>query len=620
MQVQPVIFIYCGQTLGNKTSGASLPNFFLPFKNNLSQSNFSYSINPAIGCHAISFTAAANPAVSCAAANFSVTNIAWNFGDLLSGSSNTSTANNPIHTYPSAGNYTVMQILYYPCGSDTIKQVVSVPPPNVSVVSSPGCSNSSGSATVIAFGGVGPYSYTWIPSMQTNSIATNLATGVYSVTVFDQGLQCAAKTTVAVNNFSLPPITVQPSTLVPLCIGSQTVITLSGLAGGYSWTPSIGLSSAGNGIITISSTTSQNYTIASSTNSCVNQAVFTVSVLPLPNPTIVPEKTVSCANSSLMLVGSGGGTYLWKLPDQTFTYWPILNTVLPSSSGNYIYTLQATDANGCSSNAYQTIQVQPLPDGYLAGFKPDGCVPFCATYSFVPSLTSAAVSSTWVVNGLYSVNSASFCLFIPGYYTLSGNLMDNTTLCKNEVSSQIVVYQKPEADFSYLPENIAAEIDEAIFTARGNYYEDLEYEWNFLDGSKVTKMNGYRVQHVYEETGTYPVALTIKNKHGCIDTAIKVITVNLPRTVFIPNSFTPNGDNLNDEFKPLINGGDLRRIYFVVYNRWGEKLFETNQREQGWDGTYKGTQSSSDIYIWKLSLTYYDTGAKTYTGQMNLLR
>src|SRR5205814_1134747 len=106
--------------------------------------------------------------------------ISWNFGDTLSGSSNTSSATNPIHLYPAAGTYTVMQIFYYPCGRDSIRQVVNVPPPTLLVSANPGCGNGSGTATVSATGGVGPYTYTWLPSVQNSSVATNLASGVQS--------------------------------------------------------------------------------------------------------------------------------------------------------------------------------------------------------------------------------------------------------------------------------------------------------------------------------------------------------------------------------------------------------------------------------------------------------
>ncbi|MFN3875768.1 MAG: gliding motility-associated C-terminal domain-containing protein, partial [Flavobacteriales bacterium] len=76
-----------------------------------------------------------------------------------------------------------------------------------------------------------------------------------------------------------------------------------------------------------------------------------------------------------------------------------------------------------------------------------------------------------------------------------------------------------------------------------------------------------------------------------------------PATIFIPNSFTPNGDGVNDVFLPL--GKSIAAMHLMVYNRWGELLFESDHPDVGWDGTYRSEPVESEVYVWRLSYRFY---------------
>src|SRR5690606_19563788 len=105
---------------------------------------------------------------------------------------------------------------------------------------------------------------------------------------------------------------------------------------------------------------------------------------------------------------------------------------------------------------------------------------------------------------------------------------------------------------------------------------------------------------LFENTGTYVVALTAQNEKQCLDTAIKSIYVLPDFTIFVPNIFTPNGDNLNETFKPVVRG--QKEYRFQIFNRWGAKIFETTDTNQDWDGTYNGEECKSDVYVWKITV------------------
>ncbi|MES2681640.1 MAG: hypothetical protein V4635_17225, partial [Bacteroidota bacterium] len=178
-----------GQSISPKINSWGLPNFItsgfksppIPFTHTLTS------------CQTASFTAP--PIVQnytltgCAASGYSLMGIQWNFGDPLTGSSNTSTLSNPTHIYSGLGTYTSQLVLYYSCGggTDTIKQVVNINQPCISVSSTSITCANLGSATVQATGGIGPYSYTWTPGGQISPVATGLSPGIYSIAVFDQG-------------------------------------------------------------------------------------------------------------------------------------------------------------------------------------------------------------------------------------------------------------------------------------------------------------------------------------------------------------------------------------------------------------------------------------------------
>jgi gliding motility-associated-like protein len=145
-----------------------------------------------------------------------------------------------------------------------------------------------------------------------------------------------------------------------------------------------------------------------------------------------------------------------------------------------------------------------------------------------------------------------------------------------------------------------------------------------LDNNLWTSMQGEKVIQKFENAGIYPVALVVSNEFGCYDTLVKAIKVLPDLNVFVPNAFTPNGDNKNDLFRPVLRSA--QSLHFVVYDRWGEKLFETGDLNAGWDGTFKGEECKADVYVWKLSVKGLAgqangvTAEKNYRGEVLLIR
>ena len=113
--------------------------------------------------------------------------------------------------------------------------------------------------------------------------------------------------------------------------------------------------------------------------------------------------------------------------------------------------------------------------------------------------------------------------------------------------------------------------------------------------------------------------LTVKTPEGCTDTSSMKVTVFKGSAVYVPTGFTPNNDGLNDILKPYLIG--IKTLYyFTIYNRWGQKVFSTNDVNKGWDGYFKGNQSDGETFVWVLKAV--DVIGKVYNlkGTVVLLR
>lgn len=124
----------------------------------------------------------------------------------------------------------------------------------------------------------------------------------------------------------------------------------------------------------------------------------------------------------------------------------------------------------------------------------------------------------------------------------------------------------------------------------------------------------------YADTGYYEVSLQVTNEFGCISTATKMVRINPDYTWYIPNTFTPNGDGLNDVFAPNGIGNDFENFELLVFDRWGDLIYKTNDPKKGWDGTVNQTIAQIDTYVWKVKLRTQDGRRHSYIGHVNLIR
>jgi gliding motility-associated-like protein len=145
------------------------------------------------------------------------------------------------------------------------------------------------------------------------------------------------------------------------------------------------------------------------------------------------------------------------------------------------------------------------------------------------------------------------------------------------------------------------------------------YVWDFGDESPY--QSGFGPSHNFEEPGTFTITLVAVNETNCSDQFTQVVKVSEAELIYIPNSFTPNANALNDAFVPTVSAGvDVQSTKMRIFNRQGELLFESYNPNLGWDGTYGGMPCPTGTYVWQFNYRTLDGLEKVIHGHVNLLR
>jgi len=119
-------------------------------------------------------------------------------------------------------------------------------------------------------------------------------------------------------------------------------------------------------------------------------------------------------------------------------------------------------------------------------------------------------------------------------------------------------------------------------------------------------------------TGTYNVCLIAINSAGCPDTTCQPVSAIVTDAVDVPNAFTPLSSDINN--KVSVKGFGITKMQFIIWNRWGQRVFETNDVNIGWDGKFKGVVQPMDVYAYTLSVEFSDGKKATKKGDITLIR
>lgn len=483
--------------------------------------------------------------------------------------------------------------------SSTDQVVVNVNPlPLVNA----GIDQSVCTGTSVTLNASGAASYSWNNGV-VQGVAFIPAVGIQNYTVTGTSLGCSSTDQVVVTVHALPNVSAGPDLFI--CSGQNATLLASG-ASSYNWTPG-GFNGAS---YTVSPVSNTNYTVTGTDlNGCTNSDAAMVSIN--PTPIVDAGNAVSiCQGGNIALNATGQGNFTWTngiLDGQNFT---------PQQSAWYYVT---ANLNGCTNMDSVYVTVEPVAPPTFTALPAVGCVPLQVQFE---NTTANASNCQWTINGVGTQNCGVFnqTFTNPGYY----NVQLTTTLangCVSSINMPNMIYAAPipVADFNYSPGQLDLNNTSVQFLNQSQNANS--YVWDFGNGSSST---AYNPTYTYPwEVGSYDVELIATSSYGCVDTVVRTITVNDVLIYYVPNTFTPDGDLYNQEFKPIFTSGfDPYDYSLLIFNRWGEILFESHNAEVGWDGTYGGSKDVADgTYTYTIEFkTSASDERKKISGHLNLIR
>jgi gliding motility-associated-like protein len=288
-----------------------------------------------------------------------------------------------------------------------------------------------------------------------------------------------------------------------------------------------------------------------------------------------------------------------------------------ASRGTYNVTLSLIDTNYCNYPDSITKQVR-IAENVKAEFTtpPFGCAPYDAVFN---NISAGGQVFQWDFgDGATSTQTNPTHHYPdPGTYTIRLIAIDSAT-CNfiDSTKFTITVSGSPTALFSYTPN--PPQVNTAV-TFTNQSIGGTSYLWNFGDGDTLfTILRDTTVKHFYNATGKFNTCLVVYNQYGCTDTLCTPIVATVIPALDVPNAFTPNGDGVNDEVH--VKGFAIGKMNWRIYNRWGQLVFTTTNRNQGWDGRYKGILQPQEVYTYTLEIEFTDGTRATKTGDITLLR
>jgi len=496
--------------------------------------------------------------------------------------------------------------------------------------------NSTGSGTVYISGGTIPYSYLW-SNGQTSLNGNGFSAGQVSITVSDLN-GCDTMATITINE----PIPLIAATAADplICYGQDTIISASASGGippyTYNWNNLISGSSQ-----QVSPLFTTTYTVmVTDSNNCNDSETITVNVSD-PISSDITDGVICDGDDVTLNINTSGGsgtyTYLWS-PSVSTT-----SSTNVSPSITTIYNVSISD--GCSTPAIiqGTVTVNPTPIAdFIASCYPDE---FIVQFYDSSTIASPGQISQWAwdfgdpASGPYNTSStqnSAHDFTQHGNYTITlivTSVLGCTDTYLQTVSSPPVAnFSMDKIESTTLSPTINL-IDQSQFTdpsvlRNWEFGDAINTGFGFGNVSGVTNTSGTyeELSHTYIDSGIFYITLTIEEPNGCKDSVGKYFRIKSEYILFSPNTFSPSSYiEENTIFKPKIIGIGDDEFEFIIFDRWGDKVytFIGNYHEwTGWDGRANdGNEiAQMDVYVWLIRTEDLNQEEHEYIGHVTLLR
>ncbi len=579
-------------------------------------------------------------------ASGNITNWSWDMGDMTG----TSNLQNPTYTYGAPGVYNVQLTVTSDSGCIDNRiypvemfanpiadfSVVDVCDQEVVILND----NSNANGGVLGF---------WSWDVQSDGVVdynaqstshTYPSDGSYDIELIVQttdGCSDTVTQTVTVN-----PAPVADYSFVSVCEGNQVAFTDNSMVGtgnivNWDWDFANGNTSTQASPLELYSNEG-NYNVSltvTSNNNCTNTISQIVPVWPNPEPMFLVSNvcfgesinpfdvsTVSNSNTPNTITD-----WSWNFGDNpagtstdqhpTYTY---------GTDGAYNITLDVVTNNGCTNSVVLPVEVYPLPDLNISTQMPDGCSVWCVDFDNLSTMTSGNIDSYFWDFGDGNASTDETPTNCYTNNTLNVQTFDVTLTAYSDqgcsstvtVADMITVYPNPTAEFSFGPQPTTI-YDPTIDFTNESIGGDI-YSWDFAGLGTSSDVHP-QFTFPNRDAGTYTVCLEVENTWQCTAEICHDVIIGGEYNLYVPNAFTPDGDGVNDYFKPEMFGMDETKYKFMIFDRWGLLIYQTDNINNFWDGKYKGVNVQPDVYVWKIvARDRYEYDQKEYIGHVTVIR
>ncbi len=464
---------------------------------------------------------------------------------------------------------------------------------------SPACGQSNGSITLgLVTGGTGPYTYN-LDGAGFNSqlIYANLNAGSYSLVVQDNGGCILNAPNVTLSDIGGPTavVTAPTHTTCGLNDGMIQIGLVTGGVGPYQYNFN------GQGLANTSlynNLTAGTYTLVLSDN---NGCSFTAPNITINNSTAITNIVVNTTNATcgqndgtLNLGAVTGGVlpYQYDVNNQGFS-----STLAYSNLGSGAYPIIVRDNAGCLFNTVANLSSTNAPNSAQINVTSASCGNINGEID-ISNIIGGTAPYQVSINGLPLSSNLNFTNLQGGNYAIT---IEDVNGCQYITAANISTTSNPTADFGLTRNNI--KMSEPYTSAVNMSSPDvINYFWtsyNSTPSSSIEENPSF--DFTSQAPGNYAITLIVENVDGCRDTVTNFVEIEEDLLIFVPNSFTPDGNELNNTWNIVASGIDIMDFKVLIFNRWGQVVWESNDASVGWDGTYMNQKVKSDIYTWKLS-------------------
>ena len=348
-----------------------------------------------------------------------------------------------------------------------------------------------------------------------------------------------------------------------------------------------------------------------------------MTIVPPPNIVIGQTKEIICRGDTCLLTVNGAANVTWS---------PVNG--LSSSSGNAViaspmstttYTVSG-DNLGCIGTDQVTVAVQTIPEVNFDANIKEGCETLRVNFS---DLTHPGITQwLWNFGDGSAMNLSNFdqnpvhLYEHPGTYdvTLTG-VSSAGCVSSTTIPQMIVIHKNPVADFLYNP-TVTDVLDQFVWFNE-ECVNAVSWDWDFGENYYLGNTSSLpNPTHEYNGEGTYTVTLAVASEFGCVDTIRKKVVIEPLISFFVANSFTPNGDGLNDVFVTYGEGIDVSTFQMRIFDRWGQEVFFSPDINRGWDGRYGNQDKVCPFGVYTYMINFLDVKGNyhKYTGTIDLYR